>query len=136
MIEIYLRNGKHFKLIESFIAEEDGELYHSLIGQDDVTMLLQDTVLQSLKCGDVFLNSIILDIEKGLTVKHWSWLYEMAATLTKEKDMTVEMVLEIIKTYATDKNFKFVNEKNEEIEIDEETIVYFTYEHNSEIYEK
>lgn len=70
------------------------------------------------------------------TVKHWSWLYEMAATLTIEEDMTVEMVLEIIKTYATDKNFKFVNEKNEEIEIDEETIVYFTYEHNSEIYEK
>ena len=71
MIEIYLRNGKHFKLIESFIAEEDDELYHSLIDQEDVTMLLQDTVLQSLKYGDVFLNSIILNIDKGLTVKDW-----------------------------------------------------------------
>ena len=71
MIEIYLRNGKHFKLLESFIAEEDDELYHNLIDQDGVTMLLQDTVLQSLKYGDVFLNSIILDIEKGLTVKDW-----------------------------------------------------------------
>lgn len=71
MIEIYLRNGKHFKLIESFIAEEDGELYHSLIDQEGVTMLLQDTVLQSLKYGDVFLNSTILDINKGLTVKEW-----------------------------------------------------------------
>ena len=71
MIGIYLRNGKYFKLIESFIAEEDDELYHNLIDQEGVTMLLQDTVLQSLKCGDVFLNSIILDIEKGLTVKDW-----------------------------------------------------------------
>lgn len=66
MIEIYLRNGKHFKLIESFIAEEDNELYHNLIDQDGVTMLLQDTVLQSLKYDDVFLNSIILNIDKGL----------------------------------------------------------------------
>ena len=65
MIGIYLRNGKYFKLIESFIAEEDEELYHSLIDQDGVTMLLQDTVLKSLKYGDVFLNSIILNIEKG-----------------------------------------------------------------------
>ena len=71
MIEIYLRNGKHFKLIESFIAEEDDELYHNLIDQDGVTMLLQDTILQGLKYGDVFLNSIILDINKGLTVKEW-----------------------------------------------------------------
>ena len=71
MIEIYLRNGKHFKLIESFIAEEDDELYHNLIDQEGVTMLLQDAVLQGLKYGDVFLNSIILDIEKGLTVKDW-----------------------------------------------------------------
>lgn len=71
MIEIYLRNGKHFKLIESFIAEEDDELYHNLIDQEGVTMLLQDTVLQSLKYGDVFLNSTILDINKGLTVKEW-----------------------------------------------------------------
>ena len=71
MIEIYLRNGKYFKLIESFIAEEDDELYHNLIDQDGVTMLLQDTILQSLKYGDVFLNSIILNIDKGLTVKDW-----------------------------------------------------------------
>ena len=71
MIEIYLRNGKHFKLIESFIAEEDDELYHNLIDQEGITMLLQDTVLQSLKYGDVFLNSTILDINKGLTVKEW-----------------------------------------------------------------
>ena len=63
MIEIYLRNGKYFKLIESFIAEEDDELYHNLIDQEGVTMLLQDTVLQNLKCGDVFLNSIILNID-------------------------------------------------------------------------
>ena len=70
MIEIYLRNGKYFKLVESFIAEEDDELYHNLIDQDGVTMLLQDTVLQSLKYGDVFLNSMILDINKGLTVKN------------------------------------------------------------------
>ena len=53
MIEIYLRNGKYFKLVESFIAEEDDELYHNLIDQKGVTMLLQDAVLQSLKCGDV-----------------------------------------------------------------------------------
>lgn len=71
MIEIHLKNGKQFKLIESFIAEEDDELYHNLIDQDGVTMLLQDTVLQSLKYGDVFLNSTILDINKGLTVKEW-----------------------------------------------------------------
>ena len=71
MIEIYLRNGKYFKLVESFIAEEDDELYHNLIDQDGVTMLLQDTVLQSLKYGDVFLNSIILNVDKGLTVKDW-----------------------------------------------------------------
>ena len=71
MIEIYLQNRKHFKLIESFIAEEDDELYHNLIDQDGVTMLLQDTVLQGLKYGDVFLNSTILDINKGLTVKEW-----------------------------------------------------------------
>lgn len=71
MIEIYLTNGKHFKLIESFIAEEDDELYHNLIDQEGITMLLQDTVLQSLKYGDVFLNSIILNIDKGLTVKEW-----------------------------------------------------------------
>ena len=83
MIEIYLRNGKHFKLIESFIAEEDGELYHSLIDQDDVTMLLQDTVLQSLKYGDVFLNSTILGIDKGLTVKDWiEKNYEKSKTVT------------------------------------------------------
>ena len=69
MIEIYLRNGKYFKLIESFVAEEDNELYHSLIDQEGVTMLLQDTILQSLKYGDVFLNSKILNIEKGLTTK-------------------------------------------------------------------
>ena len=84
MIEIYLRNGKCFKLIESFVAEEDDELYHSLIDQEDVTMLLQDTVLKSLKCGDVFLNSIILDIEKGLTVKQWiEEKYEPSKTVTK-----------------------------------------------------
>ena len=71
MIEIYLRNGKYFKLIESFVAEEDDELYHSLIDQEGVTMLLQDTILQSLKYGDVFLNSKILNIEKGLTIKQW-----------------------------------------------------------------
>ena len=70
MIEIYLRNGKHFKLLESFIAEEDDELYHNLIDQEGVTMLLQDTVLQGLKYGDVFLNSTILNIDKGLTVTH------------------------------------------------------------------
>ena len=70
-IRINLVNGKRFESVESFIAEEDDELYHSLIDQDGVTMLLQDTVLQSLKYGDVFLNSIILDIEKGLTVKDW-----------------------------------------------------------------
>ena len=64
MIEIYLRNGKYFKLIESFIAEEDDELYHNLIDQEGVTMLLQDTVLQNLKYGDVFLNSIILNIDR------------------------------------------------------------------------
>ena len=71
MIEIYLQNRKHFKLIESFIAEEDDELYHNLIDQEGITMLLQDTVLQGLKYGDVFLNSTILDINKGLTVKEW-----------------------------------------------------------------
>ena len=59
MIEIYLQNGKYFKLIESFIAEEDDELYHNLIDQEGVTMLLQNAVLQNLKYGDVFLNSII-----------------------------------------------------------------------------
>ena len=83
MIEIYLRNGKYFKLIESFIAEEDNELYHSLIDHDDVTMLLQDTVLQSLKYGDVFLNSTILGIDKGLTVKDWiEKNYEKSKTVT------------------------------------------------------
>lgn len=71
MIEIYLQNRKHFKLIESFIAEEDDELYHNLIDQYGVTMLLQDTILQGLKYGDVFLNSIILGIDKDLTVKEW-----------------------------------------------------------------
>ena len=64
MIEIYLRNGKHFKSVESFIAEEDDELYHNLIDQEGVTMLLQDEILQNLKYGDVFLNSIILNIDK------------------------------------------------------------------------
>ena len=84
MIGIYLRNGKYFKLIESFIAEEDEELYHSLIDQDGVTMLLQDTVLKSLKYGDVFLNSKILDIEKGLTVKQWiEEKYEPSKTVRK-----------------------------------------------------
>ena len=69
-------------------------------------------------------------------VKHWSWLYEMATTFMIEEDMTADEVLEIIKQYAYDKNFKFVNDKNEEVEIDEEAIVYFTSEHNKEIYEK
>ena len=84
MIEIYLRNGKHFKLIESFVAEEDNELYHSLIDQEGVTMLLQDTILQSLKYGDVFLNSKILNIEKGLTIKQWiEEKYEQSKTVRK-----------------------------------------------------
>lgn len=84
MIEIYLRNGKYFKLIESFVAEEDDELYHNLIDQDGVTMLLQDTVLKSLKYGDVFLNSKILNIEKDLTIKQWiEERYEPSKTVTK-----------------------------------------------------
>ena len=84
MIEIYLRNGKYFKLIESFVAEEDDELYHSLIDQEGVTMLLQDTILQSLKYGDVFLNSKILNIEKGLTIKQWiEEKYEQSKTVRK-----------------------------------------------------
>ena len=84
MIEIYLRNGKHFKLLESFIAEEDDELYHNLIDQEGVTMLLQDAVLQSLKYGDVFLNSKILNIEKGLTIKQWiEERYEPSKTAIK-----------------------------------------------------
>lgn len=73
---------------------------------------------------------------KNKIVKHWSWLYEMAATFMREEDMTEEIILGIIKQYASDKNFKFVNDKNEEVDIDEETIVYFTSEHNKEIYEK
>ena len=63
MIEIYLRNGKYFKLIESFSAEEDDELYHSLIDQDGVRLLLQDKALQNLKTGSVFLASIISYME-------------------------------------------------------------------------
>ena len=83
-IRINLKNGKRFESIESFIAEEDDELYHSLIDQEGVTMLLQDTVLQSLKYGDVFLNSIILDIDKGLTVKQWvEEKYESSKTVRK-----------------------------------------------------
>ena len=82
-IRINLVNGKRFESVESFIAEEDDELYHSLIDQDGVTMLLQDTVLQSLKYGDVFLNSIILNIDKGLTVKDWiEKNYEKSKTVT------------------------------------------------------
>ena len=84
MIEIYLRNGKYFKLIESFIAEEDDELYHNLTDQEGVTMLLQDTILQSLKYGDVFLNSIILNIDKGLIIKDWvEKNYEKSKTVRK-----------------------------------------------------
>ena len=69
-------------------------------------------------------------------VEHWSWLYEMAETFMREEDMTTDAVLGIIKQYDSDKNFKFVNDKNEEVKIDEEAIVYFTSEHNKEIYEK
>ena len=82
-IRINLVNGKRFESVESFIAEEDDELYHNLIDQDGVTMLLQDTVLKSLKYGDVFLNSIILNIDKGLTVKNWvEKNYEKSKTVT------------------------------------------------------
>ena len=46
-------------------------------------MLLQDTVLKSLKYGDVFLNSTILNIDKGLTVKNWvEKNYEKSKTVT------------------------------------------------------
>lgn len=74
--------------------------------------------------------------DENRIIKHWSWLYEMATTFIREVDMTEEMILGIIKQYASDKNFKFINDKNEEVDIDEETIVYFTSEHNKEIYEK
>jgi hypothetical protein len=62
-IRINLKNGKRFESIESFIAEEDGELYHSLIDQDGVRLLLQDKALQNLKTGSVFLASIISYME-------------------------------------------------------------------------
>ena len=62
-IRINLKNGKRFESIESFIAEEDLELYHSLIDQDGVRLLLQDKALQNLKTGSVFLASIISYME-------------------------------------------------------------------------
>ena len=62
-IRINLVNGKRFESVESFIAEEDDELYHSLIDQDGVRLLLQDKALQNLKTGSVFLASIISYME-------------------------------------------------------------------------
>lgn len=62
-IRINLVNGKRYESVESFVAEEDGELYHSLIDQDGVRLLLQDKALQNLKTGSVFLASIISYME-------------------------------------------------------------------------
>jgi len=62
-IRINLVNGKRYESVESFIAEEDGELYHSLTDQDGVGLLLQDKALQNLKTGSVFLASIISYME-------------------------------------------------------------------------
>ena len=62
-IRINLVNGKRFESVESFIAEEDDELYHSLIDQDGVRLLLQDKALQNLEKGSIFLASIISYME-------------------------------------------------------------------------
>lgn len=62
-IRINLVNGKRYESVESFVAEEDGELYHSLIDQDGVRLLLQDKALQNLKKGSIFLASIISYME-------------------------------------------------------------------------
>jgi hypothetical protein len=83
-IRINLKNGKRFESIESFIAEEDDELYHSLIDQDGVRLLLQDKALQNLKTGSVFLASIIsyMEIIKSFTK-------EKNLNAKKEKNYTI-----------------------------------------------
>ena len=72
---------------------------------------------------------------EGKIIKHWSFLYDIAFSLNIIGE-DEEDIVKIIERLISDENFIFVNNKNEEIEIDAETIVYFTHEHNSDIYDK
>ena len=72
---------------------------------------------------------------KGEIIKHWSFLYDIAFSLNIIGE-DEEDIVKIIERFISDENFIFVNNRNEKIVIDAETIVYFTHEHNSDIYDE
>lgn len=69
-----------------------------------------------------------------MIIKSWEWLYELSCFLSSS-GVDEEDILKEIKKYINNKSYIFVNNRLKEIEIDAETIVYFTSSHNRELYD-
>lgn len=68
-------------------------------------------------------------------VKSWEWLYDLAGSACS-LELTEDEMLELIKDYVYDKDFKFVNNKNKEIKIYPYTIVFYAGSDNRELYDE
>ena len=68
-------------------------------------------------------------------VLSWEWLYELA-NYTFGNEFTEDEMLELIKDYVYDKDFKFVNNRGKEIKIYPHTIVFYGSSDNREIYDE
>lgn len=73
--------------------------------------------------------------DKNRIVKSWEWLYELA-NYTFGDEFTEDEMLELIKDYVYDKDFKFVNNKNKEVKIYPHTIVFYASSDNREMYDE
>ena len=73
--------------------------------------------------------------DKSRIVLSWEWLYELA-NYTFGNEFTENEMLELIKDYVYDKNFKFVNNKNKEVKIYPQTIVFYGSSDNREMYDE
>ena len=73
--------------------------------------------------------------DKNRIVKSWEWLYDLAGSAFS-LELTENEMLELIKDYVYDKDFKFVNNRGKEIEIYPYTIVFYGSSDNREIYDE
>ena len=73
--------------------------------------------------------------DKNRIVKSWEWLYDLAGSAFS-LELTEDEMLELIKDYVYDKDFKFVNNKNKEIKIYPYTIVFYASSDNREMYDE
>ena len=120
-----------------FLKIKEGDLF---IGESKILKIIDSNnypyELESIK--DIYReeqaikNKDMNDI--GRIIKSWEWLYDLAGSACS-LELTEDEMLELIKDYVYDKDFKFVNNKNKEVKIYPYTIVFYSSSDNREMYD-